>query len=262
MAESTLRFVGQSLTSASLVLMPGLISVISLSTGCASWFHSQPMLLLILGSIWIDLDVWFPSRFLHGDISQIELDIYNFFMDLSDLVIHGLCLISVISSSTGCVWSLHSRTHLLSAICVTGFCLCDCLRTHLLSVIYLCNYLQAPNISVVFAYSDLCDIGFTAVSVIWFGWPLRFCYLVVFGGHHDSHRDSSRALLDLCDLYFFLWPLYLNLSLQLISVWECFDLSLQFYLCVLGFFPWVWTVYLSLWLSESFDCAKSECLLC
>ena len=132
--------------------------------------------------------------------------------------------ISAIWLFTDCAWSLwflHPRVVL--DLCIRGplfslrsvswvVCLCDCLRTHLLSVIYLCNYLQAPNISVVFAYSDLCDIGFTAVSVIWFGWPLRFCYLVIFGGQHDSHRDSSRALLDLCDLYFS-WPLSLNLSL-------------------------------------------------
>ena len=57
---------------------------------------------------------------------------------------------------------------------------------------WICNFsprAYSPRFSsrvLSLAYSDLCDIGFTAVSVILFGWPLRFGYFVISGGHHDS----------------------------------------------------------------------------
>ena len=70
------------------------------------------------------------------------------------------------------------------------------------------------------AYSDLCDIGFTAVSVILFGWPLRFGYSVISGGHQDSSPWFLTEFAWSLRFVFFM-ALSLYLSLQLNSVWEC-----------------------------------------
>ena len=73
-----------------------------------------------------------PSRFLHDDFSQVELN-------LCYLFIHGLNLLSAISLFTGpsCYAYLCDLVSLMvSAIFVLRSSVYDCLQTHLLSIIY------------------------------------------------------------------------------------------------------------------------------
>ena len=234
LAKSTLRFVGQSLTSAILVLMPSLISVISLSTGCASWFHSQPMLWLILGSIWIDLDVWFPSRFLHGDISQIELDINDFFihgsqrfgysrivLDLCDFFIHGLCLIFAFTDPSSLCDLCHEL--FVSAIAYEPiFSLWSISaityrpQISLWSLLIVTSAILGSQLSPWFGLGDLCDfviwwslVASMTLTVI----PHGFCLISAICIFHGLYLST----------YFCNWSLCKS----------AYDLSLQFYLCVI-----------------------------
>ena len=158
-------------------------------------------------------------------------------------------------------------------ICALELILCIYLHESYLWLI-MTSAILGSRLSPWFCLGDLCDL-----VILW--------SLVAI---MTPHCNSSQTLLDLCDLYFS-WPylstcLYnwtlcesaLDLPLQLISVWECLRpvtgfyfcviyyghtsrsvpaiyLSVSpygFYLCVLDSFPWVWTVYLSSWLSREF----------